>query len=326
MFVNPANVTEYRTTKVHDEIIKLYDQTGAVNMFPDYVSRPEVKFQKNSAVLNDKELEKYKKEIGTRTYEEYGKLIETEAYKAMSPEERVKALSEAKSDIKGQVDFKTIKASGDDFDKLMRKDRSVYFGKTQLELDNKYLNRWAKLDPSDDKTVRDAQFTSSVVSAVSAFEKEGLLNEDNIEQINKYVQNKTKREPTMLDLGLLGLYRATGSAAVFHGSYQSLLEFTDGKIPYKINYPAGSLHELLAQSDSAVLKEYGKLMSSSAWLNMTNKQKEEALSKAKSSARAAFENGLKKQYGARIDIDSRAWAVMTPEERNKATKHQYKIK
>ena len=48
VFFNPANVTDYVTTEVHDELIKVYDNTKDVNVFPDYINKPEITYDGNT--------------------------------------------------------------------------------------------------------------------------------------------------------------------------------------------------------------------------------------------------------------------------------------
>jgi hypothetical protein len=324
VFFNPANVTDYVTTEVHDEIIRLYDETKEVTVFPDYISKREVTYDKNKVTLDEKQFEKYKREIGSNLYDEYEKLFKTEAYKNMSPEDKVKAIQSAKSDIKNQSNFNAVK-NNEDFLSALTQDKQMYNDKTQLKLDADYATRWEKLTPNDNKVVKDARLLSAVKSAVNAFEKDGLLNKDNMAKISKYVENKRKREPTMMDVNLAAVYRATGDTSVYNGSYNNLIEFTSNGMPYKINYPAGLLLELIARSDSAVLAAYSKIMTSTKWLYMTPVQKQKALTDAKADARAAFEKELKIKYGARLDTTNKKWQAMTPQEKAAAANKGYKI-
>ena len=54
VFFNPATVTDYVTTEVHDEVLKLYDETKEITVFPDYISRPDVTYDKNTVTLDEK--------------------------------------------------------------------------------------------------------------------------------------------------------------------------------------------------------------------------------------------------------------------------------
>lgn len=93
-FLNPAYTSTIETSSMEEELLRLYEQTGEGGVFP---SRADKKFTVDGEDkhLTGEEYVRYATLKGEKSYELVSDLVNSQAYKKLSDEEKVKAIEEA---------------------------------------------------------------------------------------------------------------------------------------------------------------------------------------------------------------------------------------
>lgn len=95
-FLNPAYVSDIKTSGMEEELLRLYEATDAGSVFPTKASK-SFPLNGETKYLTADEYVKYATQKGQVSYELVSNLVNTQTYKNMSDEDKAKAISEAYS-------------------------------------------------------------------------------------------------------------------------------------------------------------------------------------------------------------------------------------
>lgn len=119
VFLNPSFNSELKTTPEGREVMRLFDVTGESSHAPRQQGNT-IQLGSTSKELTGEEKQRYQQYIGTKTREYFKEAMQKDAYKQMTDEEKVKALSNILTDISVAAKYEIF---GYQPKKVTRKDR-----------------------------------------------------------------------------------------------------------------------------------------------------------------------------------------------------------
>lgn len=134
-FVNPANVTKDTSTEVDHEIIRLYETNDSTDVIPKtpqkYFTAKSVEYE-----MSAKEYTQYKMTYGQTSYENLETLFLSDYYKAMTDEEKGKAVKKVydEAEQKAKLEFMTNRYGEDGISMLLDDKNINKLNKAQEEL------------------------------------------------------------------------------------------------------------------------------------------------------------------------------------------------
>lgn len=198
-FINPATVKNINTSKVDEEINKLYDSTGESKILPSTIDK---KYTINGQTyrMTDEEYAKYKKDYGQTSYKLLDSLVKSKEYNKLSDEQKQKAIENVYSYAKekNKVDYATKNKQDVETSTLYNtlEDLKKNGGKQSEYLN--YIGKTIGIEKQKEKNqiLADSNYTDktkSIIYANTTGKKDNLYNsilsKDNID-INEYLNYK----------------------------------------------------------------------------------------------------------------------------------------
>lgn len=125
VFFSPANKTRDTMTKQDKELVRLYRKTGNDDILP-YALGSNVKFNDNNYQMSTKEYNKYKKDFGDTYKDNVKELMQKEAYKNGTDDEKADIISGLMKYSKDKAKDNFLTDKGENYIKTTKKGTSPY--------------------------------------------------------------------------------------------------------------------------------------------------------------------------------------------------------
>lgn len=253
IFINPGTASIYKSDKVTDEVIRVYEATKESAMLPTNLNKAkEISFNRGvKQEVDGWELNEYAQTIGKALAENYSEFINSEEYQKLTDAERAESFRKIKNGVESK--YKTDFAIKNKIYKDSMTSDSAY-----IEGEKGLLEAKTIINPKDAKTRYGYEAYNSALSLINGAEKKNKLTPKIAEKLRNVAQQKSKEMPKIMEIIAENGYRA-GAYNPLNMNYARVFSWTENNVSYELPMTEDAILTLIDYMEYYLPERYADL-------------------------------------------------------------------